>query len=76
MSPTQDATPILDCVLNNLENMAVDIEAATNVLDDPDSSESARSLAMSTLTLVPHALRFFIEFFANCTPPTEDSPSE
>lgn len=76
MNNAQDDTPILACVLNNLENMAVDIEAATQVLDDPDSSKWARSLAMGTLTLAPHALRFFIEFFANCTPPAEDSPSE
>ncbi len=62
--PTVTDPPILDRVLDALENMAVDVETAIDVLSDPGSSESARSLAVSTMTLVPSAIRFYIEFFA------------
>ncbi len=71
--PTQDDPLIMDRLCGQLENMAVDVEAAVDVLDDPNSSESARSLAMSTLELVPNAIRFYISFFANCTHSEESS---
>ena len=74
--PGPESTPVLSVICGALGHMAVDVEDAINVLDDPSSGESARSLAMSTFTLVPMALRFYIDVLSGVTPITEGSFNE
>lgn len=74
--PGPESTPVNALICGALGHMAVDVEDAINVLDDPASSESARALAMSTFTLVPMALRFYIDVLSGVTPITEGSFNE
>lgn len=74
--PGPESTPVLALVSATMESMAVDAETALTVLNAPDSSESARSLAMSTLSAVPPAIRFFCDLLTRCTLTTEESTDE
>ncbi|MCC7221860.1 MAG: hypothetical protein IT490_14160 [Candidatus Contendobacter sp.] len=74
--PGPAATPVIALICGTWEHMAVDVEDALTVLDDADSSESARSLAMSTMSLVPMALRFYVDVLSGVTPITEGSFNE
>ena len=76
-SSSTEPTPVLALVSSTMESMAVDAEDALTILDAPDSSESARSLAMSTLSAVPPAIRFFCDLLSRCTlATTEESTDE
>ena len=70
--PGPESTPVLALIGSTMESMAVDAETALAVLDDADSSESARSLALSTLSAVPPAIRFFCDLLTRCTLTTEE----
>lgn len=74
--PRPESPPVLALVSSTMESMAVDAEDALTILDAPDSSESARSLAMSTLSAVPPAIRFFCDLLTRCTLTTEESTDE
>lgn len=74
--PGTESTPVNALICGALGHMAVDAETALTVLNAPDSSESARSLAMSTLSAVPPAIRFFCDLLTRCTLTTEDSTDE
>ena len=71
-SSSTEPTPVLALVSSTMESMAVDAEDALTILDDAGSSESARSLAMSTLSAVPPAIRFFCDLLTRCTLTTEE----
>ena len=75
-SSSTEPTPVLALVSSTMESMAVDAEDALTILDDAGSSESARSLAMSTLSAVPPAIRFFCDLLTRCTLTTEESTDE
>ena len=74
--PGTESPPVLALVSSTMESMAVDAETALAVLDDADSSESARSLALSTLSAVPPAIRFFCDLLTRCTLTNEESTDE
>lgn len=74
--PGPESPPVLALVSSTMESMAVDVETALTILDDADSSEPARSLALSTLSAVPPAIRFFCDLLTHCTLTTEESTDE
>ena len=75
--PGTESPPVLALVSATMESMAVDVEDALTILDAPDSSGSARSLALSTLSAVPPAIRFFCDLLTHCTlATTEESTDE
>lgn len=67
----RDGEPVgLTALCRCLTAMAEDVSAAAVVLNNKESSEAARSMAMSTMLLVPAFLQSLVATFSDHEPAT------